>query len=410
MLTYLILFLALAFLSRTSGQVSLCHVTFAAIGAVAFSKLTIGAGFPWLIALLIAGLTAVPFGAMLAIPAVRFSGLYLALSATLGFGLLVQNMFYNSSLMFTVSESGVALRMPHLSWLSLELQTEFYYVVLIMAGLSAAAIVVLARSRLGRILRGVSEPPVAISTAGANVAVASVLAFCIAAFFAALAGALGGMVLQQVTGADYSPLTSLTYMALIMIVVGDVPWNAGFAAAAGIGLLPAYITSPNTNNYLSAGFGIAAVFAALGLQGGLFPARWRIRVDEWGDSLRAIGRPYAYERQLSPRSARVAKYSTRPLELKVLGLTVRFGGLVAVDDVALTAQAGRITGLIGPNGAGKTSTFNACSGLVRPASGRVLLDGADVSSVGPSGRGIPRYRKNLSAGGPARDAERSTEH
>ena len=82
----------------------------------------------------------------------------------------------------------------------------------------------------------------------------------------------------------------------------------------------------------------------------------------------------------------MAKYSTRPLELKVLGLRVRFGGLVAVDDVALTAQAGRITGLIGPNGAGKTSTFNACSGLVRPASGRVLLDGADVSSVGPAGR------------------------
>ena len=89
MLTYLILFLALAFSSRTSGQVSLCHVTFAAIGAVAFSKPTIGAGIPWLIALLIAGLTAVPFGAMLAIPAVRLSGLYLAL-ATLGFGLLVQ--------------------------------------------------------------------------------------------------------------------------------------------------------------------------------------------------------------------------------------------------------------------------------------------------------------------------------
>ena len=79
---------------------------------------------------------------------------------------------------------------------------------------------------------------------------------------------LGGWCFSRCTGADYSPLTSLTYMALIMIVVGDVPWNA-FAAAAGIGLLPAYITSANTNNYLSAGFGIAAVFAALGLQGGL---------------------------------------------------------------------------------------------------------------------------------------------
>ena len=63
------------------------------------------------------------------------------------------------------------------------------------------------------------------------------------------------------------------------------------------------------------------------------------------------------------------------------GLLVRYGGLVAVDGVSLTAPVGRITGLIGPNGAGKTSIFNACSGLLRPASGRVLLEGEDVTRL-----------------------------
>jgi ABC-type branched-subunit amino acid transport system ATPase component len=72
--------------------------------------------------------------------------------------------------------------------------------------------------------------------------------------------------------------------------------------------------------------------------------------------------------------------------LVVGGLTVRFGGLVAVDQVSLEAPAGRITGLIGPNGAGKSTTFDACSGLNRPNSGVIRLRGHDVTHVSPAGR------------------------
>jgi ABC-type branched-subunit amino acid transport system ATPase component len=72
--------------------------------------------------------------------------------------------------------------------------------------------------------------------------------------------------------------------------------------------------------------------------------------------------------------------------LEVVELTVRYGGLVAVDSLSLEAPCGRITGLIGPNGAGKTTTFNACSGLVRPTSGRILLHGGDVTRTGTARR------------------------
>lgn len=72
--------------------------------------------------------------------------------------------------------------------------------------------------------------------------------------------------------------------------------------------------------------------------------------------------------------------------LAVHGLVVSFGGLTAVDQMSLRVDVGHAVGLIGPNGAGKTTTFNACSGLVRPASGRVELFGEDVTHDSPSAR------------------------
>jgi ABC-type branched-subunit amino acid transport system ATPase component len=72
--------------------------------------------------------------------------------------------------------------------------------------------------------------------------------------------------------------------------------------------------------------------------------------------------------------------------LQTRALQIRFGGHIAVASSDIDAPAGQITGLIGPNGAGKTTTFNACSGLLRPTSGRVYLDGRDVTNASPAAR------------------------
>jgi ABC-type branched-subunit amino acid transport system ATPase component len=72
--------------------------------------------------------------------------------------------------------------------------------------------------------------------------------------------------------------------------------------------------------------------------------------------------------------------------LEISHLRVRYGGFIAVDDLDLKAPVGRITGLIGPNGAGKTTTFNVCSGLTRPAQGKVFYNGADITRQSPAAR------------------------
>jgi branched-chain amino acid transport system ATP-binding protein len=72
--------------------------------------------------------------------------------------------------------------------------------------------------------------------------------------------------------------------------------------------------------------------------------------------------------------------------LETQGVTVRFGGNVALDDVSIGIAPGEVTGLIGPNGAGKTTLFNCITGMQQVGSGRVLLDGEDISRLSPGSR------------------------
>jgi branched-chain amino acid transport system ATP-binding protein len=99
-----------------------------------------------------------------------------------------------------------------------------------------------------------------------------------------------------------------------------------------------------------------------------------------------------------PRDAGNAAAATATALLEVDGLTVRFGGLTAVEDLSFRVGEGQITALIGPNGAGKTTAFNAISRLVKPAAGSIRMRGADLlhrHSSQLSGLGLTRTFQNL---------------
>jgi ABC-type branched-subunit amino acid transport system ATPase component/branched-subunit amino acid ABC-type transport system permease component len=383
-LAYVVLFLSLGLLVRMSGQVSLAHVSFMAIGVAAFSHLAVGEHLPWGIALIVAALIVAPIGAVLAIPAIRFPGLYLAL-ATLGFGILLQQMFYSQSYMFTDFGSGLTVPRPSWSWLQLTSDKQYYYLVLVITLLVAAIVFLLNRSRLGRLLRAMSDSPTGLRSCGTSINVCRVLVFCLSASLAAVAGVLDGGTIGIVSGDGYQPLLSLQIFALIMLTVGEAPWYALVAATAQV-LIPSYISTGPTIGYaFTAWFGVSAIAVSVLPPGSVgLPEKARRAIDRLGGTQRApapaAGSPASSE---PPRARQAAGAGAG---LKIDGLTVRFGGLTAVDQVDLRAMPRAITGLIGPNGAGKTTIFNACSGLLRPASGVVRFNDLAIGRLGPPAR------------------------
>ena len=375
-----IVFMSLGLLVRTAGQVVVCQVTMMAIGAAAFSHLALG-GVPWLVALLLAGLIAVPIGLVLAVPASRLPPVYLAL-ATFGFGVAVQDVFYSASYMFGANGQGLVEPVPDLSWVGISAGRGFYYLVLIIAAVAAVMVLALTHGRLGRLLRMAAETPAALQTSGADAGVTRATGFAIAAFLAAIGGALAGVSQGTVIADSYQPLVSLTYVAAIVIVPGG-PVLSALLAAAGLILIPAYIPGFHTATVLQLVFGVSVVvYALLPAQVWTGPRLIHRAID--GSFRRRVG-----ARITSPVTHNARRHDRGSIgdgALSLDGVTVRLSNLAVLDDMSLTAEPRRITGVIGPNGAGKTSVINVCSGLLRPNHGRLSLGEIDLRRCRPSTR------------------------
>jgi ABC-type branched-subunit amino acid transport system permease subunit len=278
------LFVSLALLLYLSGQQSLCHAAFAALGATTFSHLTHGLGLPWVPALLLAGLAVVPLGAAVSIPAIRLSGVYLAL-ATFGLGILLQNVVFGTGIMFGGRGFRSAPRPTFAHG-----DRAFYLTVLLVAVLCALAAVAVARSRLGRLLRALGDAPVALSTQGLSVNTTRVLAFCVSAAMAGIAGALLIAAPGQSSGTGFGPFQSLTWVAVLAICGRRLILSSALAAALLV-VIPAYLPKSIVSVETML-FGGLALAAALLSDGGL-----RVNLAEAEDrrrrsAIRSRTRPY----------------------------------------------------------------------------------------------------------------------
>lgn len=237
-LTFGLVFVSLGLLVWVSGQISLCHAVFVAVGATTFSHLTLDFGLPWAAALVLAGFSGALFGVAAALPALRLSGTHLAV-ATLAFGLLVQHLLFGTGLMFGNRGFRSAGR-PVLPLLDGHTDTGFYYVVLAVVVSGGVFAVGVTRSRLGRFLRGLRDAPVAMVAHGLDVALTRLQIFAIASFLAAVAGALLVTQFGQVSGDAFGPFQSLLWLAVLM--VSGRRLIASPAVAAGLlVVVPAYL-------------------------------------------------------------------------------------------------------------------------------------------------------------------------
>ncbi|GAC1322590.1 MAG: branched-chain amino acid ABC transporter permease/ATP-binding protein [Mycobacteriales bacterium] len=393
--------LSIVILTGYTGQLSLGQYALAGFGAWVAGRLSATHGLPFPVALIIGVLATIPVGVLFALPAVRTRGINLAI-VTLGLGTAIQLMLFNNH-DYTGGLGGTQVPSPALfgwdisSILNPWRWGVFNVVVFVLAGLMVGN---LRRSATGRRLIAVRTNERAAAALGVQVAGVKLYAFALSAAVAGLGGVLIAFNSTSIGFENFTSLTSIAFVGYAML--GGIGYVMG--ALVGGTMAPGAVNAQIFDSF-GVGFGayvplvggvLLVIFVLLNQNG---VVKETVSQIAWVRRKAAASMPW-----LAPRAPRPVElpaataHHVQSHTLHVDGLTVRYGGTTAVDNVSLEVKPGQILGLIGPNGAGKTSFIDAVTGFTKPAAGRLRLDDQDITTAGPARRarlGISRSFQSL---------------
>ncbi len=436
---YAIVLFGLDIVVGYTGQVSLGHAGLFGVGSYTAGVLVMKLGAPlWLVLPAALGVTAA-FGALLALPALKVTGPYLAM-VTLAFGTIIQ-ILINEMTFLTEGPMGITMGKPQAFGFTLE-KREFFWVV---AGVLVLTLIVVHRilkSHLGRAFEALRGSPVASDCMGVSVYRYKVYAFVISAALAGLAGALYAYSEQYISPNTYN--FELTVLFLLAVIMGGRKSRIGsLLGAAIIVLLPKLLDDITMFRWVSVAIAVGVLIGAIFFVQKGRSTLQRVAVPVVGSAALALlsfqlnsmtdwrlsifglitlfvvyflqDGIVGFVRQLLNMKPSAADHAVVTGEVDAVGqaggqvqrgdvllqaqqVLMQFGGLKALNNVDLSIRRGTIHGLIGPNGSGKSTMMNVLTGIYQPTAGTITftnktLVGRTSSDIALSG--IARTFQNV---------------
>jgi ABC-type branched-subunit amino acid transport system ATPase component/ABC-type branched-subunit amino acid transport system permease subunit len=441
---YAILLLGLDIVVGYVGEVSLGHAALFGIGSYTAGVLGHSLGVPFLLAIPASIVVTAIFGALLALPALRVSGPYLAM-VTLAFGTIIQ-ILINEMTFLTNGPLGITIRKPvyfghHIS------SADYYYIVLAALVMTLFVVQRILKSHLGRAFEALHDSPIASDCMGVSVYGYKVYAFVLSAGIAGLAGGLFTYSEEYISPNTYN--FELTILFLLAVIMGGRKTRTGpILGAIIIVMLPNVLS--DIDLFRKIAIGIAAVTVAYSIyvvttkqrsfKQMALPLLATVSLavsgfyiqDITGQRLTIFGLMILFVVYYLPNGImgflRGILLRIRPqwihrheiiLEhgdkqhvwsvpdhpvtakgnlLEARNIVMQFGGLKALNEVNLEVKKGSVHGLIGPNGSGKSTMMNVLTGIYKPTAGEIEFNGKLITGATPSsiaGEGIARTFQNV---------------
>ena len=367
----------------------------------------------------ISALLAAGFGVLFGAPTLRLRGDYLAI-VTLGFGEIVPIVVRNWTSLTNGAAGLNGVAAPRLfGWSFGVNSTPYYYVAIAMVALLMFVSVRLRDSRIGRAWMAIREDEIAAAAMGIDRVKLKLLAFAIGAGFAGMTGTFYVAKLQTATPEMFGFPVSV--MVLVMVVFGGIGsvWGV-VVGAVFLQLLQSWWLQDLSEWLHALGrlvdndmlqridlvpsieliFGIILVLMMLYRRDGLIPATRKTPALTFEQQHAEVRRGGFADLQLADLqlAGLGGDEGTGETALEIKGVTVKFGGLVALNTVDITVLAGSVVAVIGPNGSGKSTLFNVMTGLVGADAGSIRFRGEEIMHLLPHEileKGIARTFQNI---------------